>query len=79
MLSGTPVAVIRRFDRAANGTRIHYLSGGSLLQARRDQDRAYTEVADVLRSIGANPDEDLAELWRRLLFNLLIKIGRAHV
>lgn len=71
-LAGTPVAVIRRFDRTASGARIHYLSGGSLLQARRDEDRAYTEVADVLRSIGANPDEDVAELWRRLLFNLLI-------
>src|SRR6185437_13607296 len=28
-VDGTPVAIIRRFDRAAEGTRIAYLSGGS--------------------------------------------------
>jgi len=71
MIAGTPVAVIRRFDRLAQG-RIAYLSGGSLLQARRDEDRAYTELADVLRRVSVRPTQDVRELWRRLLFNLLI-------
>lgn len=66
------IAVIRRFDRGADEARIPYLSGGSLLQARRDEDRAYTELADALRRIGAAPSEDLHELWRRLVVNLLI-------
>jgi serine/threonine-protein kinase HipA len=66
------IAVIQRFDRAGAGARIPYLSGGSLLQARRDEDRAYTELADVIRRIGAAPNEDLRELWRRLVINLLI-------
>lgn len=66
------IAVIRRFDRSADEARIPYLSGGSLLQARRDEDRAYTELADALRRIGAAPSEDLHELWRRLVVNLLI-------
>lgn len=71
-VDGTPVAVIRRFDRTADGARIHYLSGGSLLLARRDEDRAYTEIADALRRISADPNEDLKLLWRRLVFNHLI-------
>ena len=71
-IEGSEVAVIRRFDRAANDARIPYLSGGSLLQARRDEDRSYTELADVIRRIGATPTEDLRELWRRLVINLLI-------
>jgi serine/threonine-protein kinase HipA len=79
VLEGVPVAVIRRFDRTTAGARIHYLSAGSLLQARRDEDRAYTEVADVLRSIGSQPVPDLAELWRRLLFNLLISNVDDHL
>ena len=78
-LEDVPVAVIRRFDRTTDGARIHYLSAGSLLQARRDEDRAYTEIADVLRSIGSQPIPDLAELWRRLLFNLLINNVDDHL
>jgi len=66
------IAVIQRFDRAADGARIPYLSGGSLLQAGRDEDRAYTELADAIRRIGAAPADDLRELWRRLVINLLI-------
>jgi serine/threonine-protein kinase HipA len=65
------VALIRRFDRTAAG-RIAYLSGGSLLQARRDEDRTYTELADALRRVSVQPSEDVRELWRRMLFNLLI-------
>ena len=70
-VAGTPVAVIRRFDRTPEG-RIAYLSAGSLLQARRDEDRAYTELADMLRRVSVRPSEDVRELWRRLLFNFLI-------
>ena len=71
MIEGAPVAIIRRFDRTAEG-RIAYLSGGSLLQARRDEDRTYTELADALRRVSVQPSEDVRELWRRVLFNLLI-------
>lgn len=71
-IEGADVAIIRRFDRSGEGARVPYLSGGSLLQARRDEDRAYTELADAIRRIGAVPAEDLRELWRRLVINLLI-------
>ena len=72
MIDRTAVAIIRRFDRTADAARVAYLSGGSLLQARRDEDRAYTEIADALRRTGARPTEDVHELWRRMLFNFLI-------
>lgn len=71
-IEGTEIAVIRRFDRTYDGGRIPYLSGGSLLQARRDEDRAYTELADAIRRVSPAPTEDLAELWRRLVINLLV-------
>jgi serine/threonine-protein kinase HipA len=72
VIDGAEIAVIRRFDRVGDGSRIPYLSGGALLQARRDEDRAYTELADAIRRVGADPNEDLRELWRRLVINLLI-------
>ncbi len=70
--AGTPVAVVRRFDRHPKGGRIPYLSAASLLQARRNEDRAYTEIADQIVAHCADPARDLAELWRRMAFNLLI-------
>jgi serine/threonine-protein kinase HipA len=71
-VDGVPIAVIRRFDRIAGAGRIPYLSAGSLLQAGRGQDRTYTELLDTLRRVSARPREDAHELWRRLVFNLLI-------
>ncbi len=79
VIDGTPIAVIRRFDRAEGDARIAYLSAGSLLQARRDEDRAYTEVADALRRVSASPLEDVRELWCRLVFNLLISNVDDHL
>jgi len=79
VIDDVPIAVIRRFDRAADGGRLPYLSGGSLLQAQRHEDRAYSEIADVLRAIGAEPTLDVQQLWRRILFNLLITNTDDHL
>jgi len=72
LVDGTPVAVIRRFDRTADHARIPYLSAASMLQASRNEDRSYTEIADIIRAKCANPSADAQQLWRRLVFNLLI-------
>lgn len=71
-LEAVPVAVIRRFDRDSADGRIPYQSAASMLQASRDEDRSYTEIADLIRSHGYAPTQDVRQLWRRLLFNLLI-------
>ena len=71
-IDSTPAALIRRFDRTKYGARIPYLSGGSLLQSSRQEDRSYTEIVDMLRATSTRPTEDVRELWRRLVFNLLI-------
>lgn len=71
-VKGTPVAVIRRFDRAPDDARIPYMSGATLLQASRQADHAYTEVLAVMKGACANYVEDARELWRRLVFNHLI-------
>ena len=71
-LDGVPVAIVRRFDRDDAHGRIPYLSAASLLQASREEDRAYTEIADAIRAHGHAPTQDVRLLWRRMLFNLLI-------
>ena len=72
MVQNTPVAVIRRFDRTPQQARIPYLSGASLLQARREDEHSYTEVVDIMRSYCKDFAVDAKQLWRRLLFNHLI-------
>jgi serine/threonine-protein kinase HipA len=72
MLADMPAAVIRRFDRDDADGRIPYQSAASLLQASREEDRSYTEIADTIRAHGHRPLPDLQQLWRRLVFNLLI-------
>lgn len=68
----TPVAVVRRFDRTREGGRIPYFSAASALQALRDEEHTYTEIADYIVANSPDPTRDLAELWRRIVFNLLI-------
>jgi serine/threonine-protein kinase HipA len=72
VLGGVAVAIIQRFDRDADSGRIPYWSAASLLQASRDEDRSYTELADAIRAHGHSPTRDAQQLWRRMLFNLLI-------
>ena len=71
-IEGIPVAIIQRFDRTADHGRIPYLSAASMLQASREQDYSYTEIADAIRAHGFSPNQDLQQLWRRMVFNLLI-------
>lgn len=72
MVQDSPVAVVRRFDRTAAQARIPYLSGATLLQAGRNDEHAYTEIVDVMRSKCINFAADARQLWRRLVFNHLI-------
>jgi serine/threonine-protein kinase HipA len=71
-LDDMPIAIIRRFDRNGDDGRIPYQSAASLLQASREEDRSYTEMADAIRAHGHAPTQDVRQLWRRLVFNLLI-------
>lgn len=71
-LQNTSVAIIERFDRTPDDLRIPYLSAASLLQASRNEERSYFEIADAIRAKGINPVADGQQLWRRLVFNLLI-------
>ncbi|MFM0097295.1 type II toxin-antitoxin system HipA family toxin [Paraburkholderia nemoris] len=79
MSEDVPVALVRRFDRVAHGGRIPYLSAGSMLQASRQDEHAYTQIADCIIARCADPKRDLEELWRRLVFNLLITNVDDHV
>jgi serine/threonine-protein kinase HipA len=72
MVQDQPVAMIRRFDRTSEQSRIPYISAATLLQTNREEEHSYTEMIDVMRTQCANFTHDIHELWRRLVFNHLI-------
>lgn len=72
MVQGAPVAIIGRFDRTPDQRRIPYMSGATLLQASRTEERAYTELVDAMRSTCVEFGASAQQLWRRLVFNFLI-------
>lgn len=71
---GVPVALVRRFDRTADGKRLFYASAATLLgvEATAGEEHFYTEIVDALRVHGATVQKDIDELWRRIAFSILI-------
>lgn len=77
-IGGKPVILIRRFDRAG-GQRIPFLSAMSMLGANDNEQHSYLEIADALRQYGAATKDDLAQLWRRIVFSVLISNTDDHL
>jgi serine/threonine-protein kinase HipA len=73
-----PVIIVSRFDRDRR-QRIPFLSAMSMLGALDNEPRSYLEIADALQRYGAAPRQDLAELWRRIVFNVLISNTDDHL
>ncbi len=76
--SDHPVALIRRFDRRG-ATRIPYISARTALDWQSDDNGFYTDIADLIRQISSNPVEDLHELWRRIVFTVLVSNTDDHL
>ena len=76
--SDSPIALIRRFDRRGD-TRIPYISARTALDWQSEEGRFYTDIADVIRQISSKPVEDLHELWRRIVFTILVSNKDDHL
>jgi serine/threonine-protein kinase HipA len=76
--AGRAVLLLRRFDRV-NAQRIPFLSAMSMLDAEDNEPRSYLEIADALRRYGARPEEDCAQLWRRIVCSVLISNTDDHL
>lgn len=78
IINKKPVLIVKRFDRIKK-TRVPFLSAMSMLQAKDNQQHSYLEIADALAQYGATPDEDMKQLWRRIVFNVLISNTDDHL
>ena len=73
----------KRFDRTADGQRIHFASAMTLLgytDGTKAQDGvSYLELVEFLMQNGANVDEDLTKLWTRIVFNICVSNTDDHL
>jgi serine/threonine-protein kinase HipA len=75
--------MVKRFDRTAEGGRLHFASAMTLTEHQdgdgHETGASYLEIAEVLIRAGAAPEADLRELWRRIVFNMLVSNTDDHL
>lgn len=73
----------QRFDRTENGERLHFASAMTLL-GKKDGDgggtgASYLDLADFLVRNGSQVNEDLEQLWRRIVFFVCVSNTDDHL
>jgi serine/threonine-protein kinase HipA len=70
----------KRFDRARGNGRIHFASAMTLLgYSDGAEGVSYLNLAEFIMQNGANVNDDLEELWRRIVFNISVKNTDDHL
>jgi serine/threonine-protein kinase HipA len=73
-----PVALIRRFDRRGSA-RIPYISARTALGKTGTELGSYTEIVDFMRTAASDPHVDFEELYRRMVFTILVSNKDDHL
>jgi serine/threonine-protein kinase HipA len=72
----------KRFDRTETNQRIHFASAMTLLGytdgANHSDGGSYLEIAEFIQKYGAYAEQDLCELWRRIVFNICVSNTDDH-
>lgn len=75
--------MVQRFDRTDEGRRLHFASAMTMTGHVDGEDASsgvsYLELAEVLIRYGSQTNEDLRELWSRIVFNILISNTDDHL
>jgi serine/threonine-protein kinase HipA len=71
--------ITQRFDRAPD-SRLHFSSAMTQLgHYDGDNDASYLELAEFLVKEGSDTEGDLAQLWRRIVFNIAVSNTDDHL
>ncbi|MGM0479799.1 MAG: type II toxin-antitoxin system HipA family toxin [Bacteroidota bacterium] len=73
----------KRFDRNSNGERIHFASAMTLLGhvdgENYGEGVSYLELVELITKHGAKVNEDLEQLWRRIVFSICVSNTDDHL
>jgi serine/threonine-protein kinase HipA len=81
-LQGNPYTtfLVKRFDRNTQGGRLAFVSAMTLTQHKDgDAGASYLELVDLLQSRGSNREADCEQLFRRVVFNIMIHNTDDHL
>jgi serine/threonine-protein kinase HipA len=70
---------IKRFDISDTGGRLHFLSMQSLLGSEEQLGLPYAKMADILRRVSAEPEQDIGHLFKQMVVNILIANRDDHL
>jgi serine/threonine-protein kinase HipA len=81
VVAGRDLFLISRFDRDAMGHRIPYISAATLLGTNQIDQGSYQDIAVQMRKYGtaASIQDDLEQLFKRLVFNILCNNSDDHL
>ena len=73
----------QRFDRTSSGERLHFASTMTLLGytdgISHTEGVRYLELAEFIMRSGVEPEKDLKELWRRIVFSVCVSNTDDHL
>ncbi len=73
----------KRFDRSDEDKRIHFASAMTLLGYKdgytHKEGGSYLELVELIERYGAEPDQDLIELWKRIVFSVGVSNTDDHL
>lgn len=73
----------KRFDRLGGNQRIHFASAMTLLGYKDGHSHreggSYLELIELIERYGARPDEDIRELWRRIVYSVGVSNTDDHL
>lgn len=78
-IAGRDVLIVDRFDRRPDGQRVGYMSMMTALEATDGDVRSYVDIAEILEECSLNVNVELAQLWRRVAFSILISNTDDHL
>lgn len=73
----------KRFDRTIDHKRVHFASAMTLLGYKDGHNHkdggSYLEIVELIEQYGAEPEIDIRELWRRIVFSVAVSNTDDHL
>ena len=72
--------IVQRFDRTKANERLHFASAMALLGKQDgDHESSYLELAEFITERSSQPEKDLHQLWRRIVFAIAVSNTDDHL
>ena len=72
------VLLLKRFDRIGE-KRLGYISAMTMLEKNEMEPGSYLDIAEKIETVSLNAAEELRELWRRMVFTVLVTNKDNHL